>query len=50
MELQPPGVTVLPEWRPDGALESDNGSPAGQLGIGGLGKIVRGSANEAPDA
>ncbi|MBP2320316.1 hypothetical protein JOF56_000701 [Kibdelosporangium banguiense] len=50
MRLLEPGVTVLPDWRPDGALESDNDSPAGLLGIGGLGKIVRGPVAEAPDA
>jgi hypothetical protein len=50
MELLEPGVTVLPDWRPDGALEGDNDSPARLLGIGGLGKVVRGPVSRTPDA
>jgi hypothetical protein len=49
MELLEPGVTVLSDWRPDGALESDNDSPARLLGIGGLGRI-RGPVSGTPDA
>ncbi|WP_063758446.1 SAM-dependent methyltransferase [Kibdelosporangium aridum] len=47
MDLLEPGITILPAWRPDGSLESDNDSEARLLGIGGMGR-VRGPANEAP--
>ncbi|ONI81232.1 hypothetical protein ALI144C_22130 [Actinosynnema sp. ALI-1.44] len=46
MDLLAPGITLLSEWRPDGALEADNSSEARLLGIGGMGR-VRGT--EAPD-
>lgn len=47
MDLLEPGITILPEWRPDGSLESDNDSEARLLGIGGMGR-VRGPVTEAP--
>lgn len=34
MELVPPGVTFLPDWRPDGPEEADD--PARPLGYGGV--------------
>ncbi|ALG07047.1 SAM-dependent methyltransferase [Kibdelosporangium phytohabitans] len=46
MDMLDPGITVLPEWRPDGALEADNDSAARLLGIGGMGR-VRGA--DTPD-
>nr|WP_042193939.1 SAM-dependent methyltransferase [Kibdelosporangium sp. MJ126-NF4]CTQ95521.1 hypothetical protein [Kibdelosporangium sp. MJ126-NF4] len=48
MDLLEPGITTLPQWRPDGSLEADNDSEARLLGIGGLGR-VRGPETEAPD-
>jgi hypothetical protein len=39
MDLLSPGVTLLPEWRPDG-VSPDASSPARLLGIGGMGRIL----------
>ncbi|MCE7006681.1 SAM-dependent methyltransferase [Kibdelosporangium philippinense] len=40
MDLLEPGITILPEWRPDGSLEADNDSEARLLGIGGMGRVL----------
>ncbi|HEY0696691.1 MAG TPA: SAM-dependent methyltransferase [Micromonospora sp.] len=39
MTLLDPGVTLMPEWRPYADREIHTGSPAHQLGYGGVGRV-----------
>jgi hypothetical protein len=40
LELVPPGVTLMDDWRPDKNLTVDSDSPARWLGYGGVGQVV----------
>ncbi|MFL6140513.1 MAG: SAM-dependent methyltransferase [Labedaea sp.] len=40
LELVPPGVTLMDDWRPDPNRAVDSDSPARWLGYGGVGQVV----------